>query len=433
MTNLWKCQNFPLRKIPSWNLYKTHCPSVDAHFPPRVSGHQTKFSSNRNQPVMPSRVFSAAVVYVLLALFAARTLGDNQLNKFLQHTVGGQVRIKNANVVGAQEIVRKQSENTCSPYSNEYNRRMSALQCNEEYIRAVREEKACDYRFLYSASARYDPLNFYDCGTNRNGTLCAEINDAGGVYGYYSQAFYECFRSSPSTGNCESECKIALSQLVAQVGCCIHASDNLLSDIILTPSLWETCDIDRPQPCADTPQPITTPAECSYECSLRQYYYSYCRSLSNEVKKINMECGVDPQSGLHNCRFDKGNYCYLMDIFNNPDSYFATVYDKCFTFFAENVATKRVCTSECKGAVQEVKDRYGCCVEYYNNSNTYDVGGQVMRSDLWVACGIDTLENCELGSAPDDYLDGGECGAGVTLHVSFTSIFIAVIIFFITT
>ena len=52
-----------------------------------------------------------------------------------------------------------------------------------------------------------------------------------------------------------------------------------------------------------------------------------------------------------------------------------------------------------------------------------------MRSDLWVACGIDTLENCELRSAPDDYLDGGECDAGVTLHVSFTCIFTVIVLF----
>ena len=110
------------------------------------------------------------------------------------------------------------------------------------------------------------------------------------------------------------------------------------------------------------------------------------------------------------CGFDKGNYCGLMDVdlFDDPDSYFVAIYDKCYTFFAENFATNRVCTSDCKGAVQEVKNRYGCCVEYYNNSDTTDVAGQVMRSDLLVACGIDTLENCELGSAPDDYLNGGE-------------------------
>ena len=386
---------------------------------------------------MPSRVFSAAVVYMLLALFAGRTLGDNQLNTFLQHSVGRQVRDKKPNVVGAHNIVRKQSENTCSPYSDEYDRRIAVLDCNAEFIRAVREEigkTTCD-SFHYEL--RQHP--FYDCGTNHNRTVCAEFNH---VYrngdGYYSDVFGQCFSSSspPSTNNCESGCKLALQQLADQIGCCIHASNYYLSDIILTPSLWETCDIPRPQPCADTPQPIKAPddvtQQCSLECLFRQSQYLYCKSLSKELETINRECGV-PTDTFETCGFDKGNYCYLMDLFDDPDSYFVTIYDKCYTFFAENVATNRVCSGECKGAVQEVKDRYGCCVEYYNNSDTNTIREQVMRSDLWVACGIDTLENCELGSAPDDYLDGGECDAGVTLHVSFTYIFIAVIVLFFTT
>ena len=93
--------------------------------------------------------------------------------------------------------------------------------------------------------------------------------------------------------------------------------------------------------------------------------YLYCK---NQLEKINKECGIDFTKTFETCGFDKGNYCNLMDILDDPDSYFATVYDKCYTFFAENVATNRVCSGECKGAVQELKDRYGCCMEYYNTA-----------------------------------------------------------------
>ena len=398
---------------------------------------------------MPSRVFSATVVYMLLAVFAARTLGDNQLNKLLKHSVGRRVQ---ANVVGAHDIVRKQSENTCSTYSDEYYRRIAVLQCNADYIRAVREEigkSTCDsFDYEIKKQTTCDSFHcelrqqsFYDCGTNHNGTFCAEFNAANGnISRYYSDFFDQCFFSSsgpPSADNCEIGCKLALQQLVNQIGCCIHASNYDRSDIILTPSLWESCDIQRPQPCSDTPQPIKAPddvtLQCSPECLLRQSRYLYCKSLGKELETINRECDISPRDTFGTCGFDKGNYCNLVDILDDPASYFATVYDKCYTFFAENVTTDRVCSGECKGAVQEVKDRYGCCVEYYNISDITDASGQVMRSDLWVACGIDTLENCELGSAPDDYLDGGECDAGVTLHVSFTCIFIAVIVLLFTT
>ena len=81
---------------------KRHCPSVAAHF--RCEFRDIKDLEIILQSVMPSRVFSAAVMYMLLALFAARTLGDNQLNTFLQHSVRRRVRDKKANVVGAHNI-----------------------------------------------------------------------------------------------------------------------------------------------------------------------------------------------------------------------------------------------------------------------------------------------------------------------------------------
>ena len=137
-------------------------------------------------------------------------------------------------------------------------------------------------------------------------------------------------------------------------------------------------------PSIKAPDDVTQ--QCSLECLFRQSKYLYCKGLSNELEtiKMNRECGV-PTDTFETCGFDKGNYCYLMDLFDDPDSYFVTIYDKCYTFFAENIATNRVCSGECKGAVQEVKDRYGCCVEHYNNSDTTDVASDEIRfmGSLW--------------------------------------------------
>ena len=181
--------------------------------------------------------------------------------------LGDEFGTKKNNVVGAHDIVRKQSENTCSPYSDEYYRRIAVLHCNAEYIRAVREEigKATCDSFHYEL--RQHP--FYDCGTNHNRTFCAEFNEV--VYGngdrYSSDVFDQCFNPSrpPSADNCEIGCKRALQQLADQIGLLFvrYHPDALTMG---------TCDIRWPQPCSDTPQPIKAPddvtQQCSFECLL---------------------------------------------------------------------------------------------------------------------------------------------------------------------
>ena len=289
---------------------------------------------------------------------------------------------------------------------------------------------------------------FSDCGTNRNGTLCSEINDRYEVYDIYDDAFRVCFGSSdrrvglpPSASDCENECQLALRQLSDQVGCCIHhISPNDDYPVFRTPSLWINCGVVQPEPCTDTPQPIDEVPDfaCSYDCVLRQYNSLYCKSVGEKLEKLDREC--NQAEGFERCGFDKGVFCSRL---NYPISYFVTIYYKCYSFFEKSNVTNGVCPSECSEALLDAKDTYGCCLKYYNSTfNDEAVGHALMKSDLWAACDIETLDSCVILSPPDDFLDkcsqesGGGGGGGGTIHVSPTNMYSIVVIvttLFITT
>ena len=175
---------------------------------------------------------------------------------------------------------------------------------------------------------------------------------------------------------------------------------------------------------------------CSYDCVLRQFISLSCKSVGEKLEKLDRECNQTGRFGI--CGFDKGVSCALL---NYPISDFVTIYDKCYSFFEKSNVTNRVCPSECSEALLDAKDTYGCCLKYYNSTfNDEAVGHAVMKSDLWAACDIETLDSCVILPPPDDFLNkcsqesGG--GGGGTIHVSLTNMYSIVVIvttLFITT
>lgn len=349
---------------------------------------------------MSSVSLASIVCIVLLVLLVPGML------EFLQGSAGRRVRAKTTNVVTARDTlrIRRDSENTCTMYSNEYFNKLAVLECNEMYIEAVLKE--------IEDTPCGNPLGaelIAACGTNHEGTQCATL----GYYTAFDHVFNSCFNYSdgkyrlPSTNNCKNECKFALILLSDWYGCCIHTSDE--SMIVLTPSLWMNCGIRRPEPCADTPKVAfesRSTRPCSYDYYMREYLYTYCKYLGEGLVKLNMECGHSEQKTLEICGYDKGQYC---NILKYPRQTLLAIYDKCHSFFEEST-TEWTCTDECKKAIQDFKDLYGCCVISLNGSDEYDdTETQVLRSDLWASCAIEIPQDCTAKSLaqlspPDDSL-----------------------------
>ena len=85
-----------------------------------------------------SWVLSAIVVCGTLAVFAAGTLGDKTFG--FPYLVGGRHRNYRRDDTGSGHNDTLNDEETCTPGGEEFNNRLEALACSEEYREAVREE-----------------------------------------------------------------------------------------------------------------------------------------------------------------------------------------------------------------------------------------------------------------------------------------------------
>lgn len=373
---------------------------------------------------------AGVVCLVLLVLLGPGTLADR---RFLQDSIDRRLWTQTADVAADRDIVRKNSENTCTMYSNDYSRKLAVLGCDAEYVEAVRkdmEDSTCGNLFGAEEIAA--------CGTNYNDTLCAVLDL--GYSDTFEHVWESCFNRSddgiyrvPSADYCDSKCVSALRRLSAEYGCCIHSSDYL--EIVLTPSLWTNCGVPQPEPCADSPKfEVKDSLTCSYEYNMMQYLYTYCKYLGRELEKLNMECGFSERKTLEVCGYDKGKYCY----FNNPaaDTLLA-IYDKCYSFFEEST-TDWVCNDECKEAIKDFKNVYGCCVISFNNTDEYQsIETQILTSSLWTSCGIEIPQDCmasslaQLRPPADDFLKCTNNGSAA-LPVTILSTYFIMIGFAIT-
>ena len=326
----------------------------------------------------------AAVICALLALFIAGSQGNKEANVDNHHLAAWKERF--LRFVGQPAVFPKDSEMTCLPDSDEYNRRLRLLQCDEKYIQAVFSEiesSNCSNRYYNNTAL------FYGCGTNDNGDECAGIDD-----NIYDDFHNQCYRSF-DTSECSSDCQMDLRQLSDSVGCCIHDDNNLRM-----PSLWMNCDIQQPEICADAPNTADVLAKkrnvgrCTLKCSLRQLLYVFCKNLGEEYEKLNRECGVD--NGESYCGFYNGEFCFTMGF---PDSYIETIRNKCLEM------GNGVCSTNCSNILVGFIGRVGCCVHYFNSSTRYPVLD--LSLDLFSACGIEVPDACNSFNStavPDDFL-----------------------------
>ena len=335
----------------------------------------------------------AAFVCALLALFSAGSQGNKEANN--HRLASSKERV--LRFVGQPAVFRRDS-GSCS----DSNRRLQLLLCDEKFIEAVFsdiENSNCTNE-IYN----YTSL-FSGCGTNRNGAVCASIEDS--IYGDLNS---QCRRSF-YTSECSSGCQMELRRLSDSVGCCVH-NDKDAS----TPSVWMNCNIQQPEVCADTPNIADVLAKkrnidpCTVKCSLRQAYYTYCKYLSKEYEKLNRECGME--DALNFCGFDKGEFCITMDYY----SHFETVSDECYSDSEEGDVKDGVCSTKCRNALEEMIDRVGCCFVYFNSSFSYHDG---LSMPSFSACGIKVPDACNSFNSRDVPSDFLEC-AGITINSGAT-------------
>ena len=248
-----------------------------------------------------SWTLSAIVLCGTLALFAAGTQGGKTFGfPKTSHRVSTLDR-----AVGEHRNspkVTRQDEETCMPGNEVYYRRIGALECNEEYQRAVREDIKTSNCINLKYLPNMNPCSVIDdrvgvnvCSEECNekqfgyfyckylgeelaniGRECGETVVGAGNCSFNSKTFCRLEITSPSSnfrtvydkcfvesnvnnGSCSDECKEALDDFTDAHGCCVTFyfaftfSDildmNSDTDEKLSASLFSTCGVVVPGVC----------------------------------------------------------------------------------------------------------------------------------------------------------------------------------------
>ena len=315
-------------------------------------------------------------------------------------------------------VVRRQS---CDPLSPEQNRREAAVRCDPDYIAAVTESGllSCGVPLFFVADSSR-------CGTDR-GTLCALYStDASGSLTDSAEDIERlCFEDSSlaeTLQNCSAQCRGALEALAVNFGCCVRSETSITRSELaktLTPLLWSQCGVTRPGPCEDAPSLPTdlNPSDpsCSFACIFSQSTALECWHIGSKLLQVYEDCGDENSANelRQRCGFNhKNRSCGAsldtLSIGNDP---IFSIYDKCYRFLSTGQ-----CPTECRDALEELRDTYGCCVNNFNTTSENrqeEIGPVVTSYGLWSACGVESPGFCSLPtsiSAYDDLPLCVECG-----------------------
>ena len=250
-----------------------------------------------------SWALSAIAVYGVLAVFASGTLGDGTLGSLktnhrastLDHVSGRRHRnSRREDIGGAHEVIRK-DENTCTPDNDEYDRRVDALWCNEQYMRAVHEQierSNCIIVFDYeyygyidtgpcaifdersrddvnlscSTECRYTVLHYLyckylgeerlsiaeECGMTVIGADFCSFNDNDfcdfiNSSSTHETVYNECFVNNGKS--CSDECKEAVEKFKDTQGCCLRYYFEYENYGMSLSDLFSTCGVEIPEAC----------------------------------------------------------------------------------------------------------------------------------------------------------------------------------------
>ena len=318
-----------------------------------------------------------------------------------------------AEISSQHPIVQRQS---CEPDSVEQRRRVAAAQCDTNYVTAVTASE-CDVSFFSNAE------DIRRCGTDR-GTLCALYSPSltttdRDIVDRAQDVQHFCFEEaslSKSLANCSAECRNALEAFGSDFGCCVRSEPQFSQDDLaktLTPLLWSQCGVTLPEPCEDTP--LESPAattSCGFFCGFSVFIGLECRHVGSKLLEIYEDCGDTGSANelRQQCGFNqKGQSCGLsLDfITTQRDTVFST-YNKCYRFLSA-----RECAPECRGALESLKNKFGCCVNNLNTtsaiSSQEEIGAFVTSYELWSACDVESPGFCSLADDVSLYDDLIQC------------------------
>ena len=263
-----------------------------------------------------------------------------------------------------------------------------------------------DYAFLAAqCSQRAEAQNMQDvCGVNAMGRICAAIDRP---YPYTIEIACGTF---PTT--CSPECTSALTNLRAELGCCVNAyntTDSESSDqFVYSYALWSLCDVEpvteRCTPSFDLPN--GTDITCN-PLSFEEQLFSrvLCRAefLDSQRRALTSEGCLDEAAYLDSsCLVDSGGkYCdYLYGQFVSASM---------------NCPNTDSCNENCINTLNNIVDMSGCCfISEFNSSSEEPT--DFLSYEFWQRCGLTSPGFCEvrLDTSPTRISRSGAAAIGAT-------------------
>lgn len=302
--------------------------------------------------------------------------------------------------------------------TTEFRERMTAIECNADYLRAANDVE-CSFFAIIRPLPFFGDEDVAKCGLGGNNTLCG-VHENSNVppWSVARDVIEDCIEDAR---NCSNRCKMTLEGFSERFGCCIHSDQVTRSDDLiraLTPQLWADCGVTRPEPCDNVMvQESSANLSCSFTCSLNQFHALFCKYQAEDMMALYRECGEEQMAlrVAQSCGFNhRGEFCAtvgsihsISSIFRNPrdeldQEYLEDVYDKCIEF-----SLTGSCPADCREALLEAKDKFGCCFNninrsaidlsttFFNPVSEDGIRSFVSDHNLWSACVVEPPGLCQ--------------------------------------
>ena len=317
--------------------------------------------------------------------------------------------------------------------THELQQRLAGLQCDADYLAALQnlENAECsDFITFRRARLRFNIFDisftsergYPECGRDKNGILCGVHDSSQLTPSEVADVVGDCLASP---GNCSDGCRTTLQSFAGMFDCCIHTLDitgsvNYAQVLIL--QLWSDCGVPCPGPCTNSPPelaPLIYDPSCDYTCTARQNTALFCRYQAAEVIRAYQDCGEarDAASVTQICGINsRGELCgtfavhadFILYLFFSDSRDLVTninqIYDKCI-----ELQLTGKCPTECRDALTQARERFGCCFNNFNISSIGFPGNEdeilsfVTGYDLWSTCVIEPPSFCEIPSDTSVY------------------------------
>ena len=242
-----------------------------------------------------------------------------------------------------------------------------------------------------------------DCKLNENGDRCGKaLLKVTSDQAALSNAIAVCSEAYTS-GSCSAACRGYIEAVKRLLGCCAGEYNTTGSSIrqLFDYRLWNLCNVDLPAAnCLGNGSglslsPPATTQQCTEQQIFSRIYGYFC--MESVVQPLidallqNNRCRVPAELFANSCGINANDQICIDLVGANILGALSS--NPLLVTLANSCNSCTYCSLACLSAIATIKDKFGCCVNIYNNT---DIGLQIpsLSYNVWEACGVSTPGFC---------------------------------------